>query len=524
MGGAPEPGGIPGRNRDMHHLTLTALLALPAPALAQTTAPAPAVAPATARPAPETSAGLGDALTRLFAAPALQAGWFAPDFLAQVPLTAIEAQFTQIRAAYGAFVRLDTSGTQPVAVYERGALRVTAARLDDQGRLTTFGAAPAPVRAAPDLTQAQLAEAATLLTRLFSGERFDPALFDPAFLAAVPAEQLDAIHAGLTASLGAFVRAEPQGQAWVLVYERGTVPVLAFSVNAQGLVTGLRIGGAVPQLGTLEEARAAFAELPGQVSVLVREVGQGAPLLDLNAGRLLAVGSTFKLAILGEVQAQVRAGRLGWDSGVQLTDALRSLPSGTLQDAPAGAYPVSDLAARMIRDSDNTATDLLLNAVGREGVEARLGQRAIPSTRELFALKNPANAELLRAYRAAGLDAAARRAVLAQAATAPLPARGWAVPTALDVEWYVNTDRLCRLMADVAGLDATQLEPGVATPGDFARVSYKGGSEPGVLNLTTQITTKAGRTFCVSATWNRPEALDETRFLGLYAATLRLLR
>ena len=64
----------------------------------------------------------------------------------------------------------------------------------------------------------------------------------------------------------------------------------------------------------------------------------------------------------------------------------------------------------------------------------------------------------------------------------------------------------------------------MATPGDFARVSYKGGSEPGVLNLTTQVTTQAGRTLCVSATWNRPEALEETTFLGLYAATLNLLR
>jgi beta-lactamase class A len=505
----------------MRHLVLTALLALSAPALAQTAAPAAAPAPAAQR---QVAADLSAALTRLFSAPSLQAEWFAPDFLAQVPLAAIEAQFAQLRAAYGAFTRLDTSGEQAVAVYERGALRVTSARLDDQGRLTTFGAAPAQAQAAPDLTAAQLTQAAALLTRLFTGERFDPALFAPDFLEAVPAEQLGALRAGLTASLGAFVRAEPQGQTWVLVYERGTVPVLAFSVDPQNRVTGLRLGGAVPRLATLEETRAAFAALTGQVSVLVQEVGRPTPLLDLNAGRLLAVGSTFKLAILGEVQAQVRAGRLGWDSEVQLTDALRSLPSGTLQDAPAGPYRVSDLAARMIRDSDNTATDLLLNAVGREGVEARLGQRAVPSTRELFALKNPANAELLRAYRAAGLDVAARRAVLARAATAPLPAQGWETPTALDAEWYVNTARLCRLMADVAGLEATQLNPGVATPGDFARASFKGGSEPGVLNLTTQVKTKAGRTLCVSATWNRPEALDESAFVGLYAAMLNLLQ
>lgn len=41
----------------------------------------------------------------------------------------------------------------------------------------------------------------------------------------------------------------------------------------------------------------------------------------------------------------------------------------------------------MISVSDNTATDLLLRVVGRAGVEARLGQTAMPSMREFFALK-----------------------------------------------------------------------------------------------------------------------------------------
>ena len=55
-------------------------------------------------------------------------------------------------------------------------------------------------------------------------------------------------------------------------------------------------------------------------------------------------------------------------------------------------------------------------------------------------------------------------------------------------------------------------------------MSYKGGSEPGVLNLTTQVTTLTGRTYCVSATWNAPEPLQEDAFIGLYGATLDLLR
>ena len=250
--------------------------------------------------------------------------------------------------------------------------------------------------------------------------------------------------------------------------------------------------------------------------------------MALNVSRPLAVGSTFKLAILAELQAQVSAGKRQWTDEVTLTDADRSLPSGTLQDAPTGSrYTLRDLAARMIAQSDNTATDLLLGVVGRAGVEARFGQRPFPNTREAFALKNPANAALLTEYRAAVLNVPARRAVLDRARVAALPAasaftgRG---TVARDVEWFATPGTLCRLMNEVAALKETQLNPGVADPARFSSVSYKGGSEPGVLNLTTQVTTLTGRTYCVSATWNAPEPLQEDAFIGLYGATLDLLR
>lgn len=92
------------------------------------------------------------------------------------------------------------------------------------------------------------------------------------------------------------------------------------------------------------------------------------------------------------------------------------------------------------------------------------------------------------------------------------------------MEWFVSNQRLCRLMADVAALPETQLNPGAADPSDFKNVSFKGGSEIGVINLTTQVTTKAGKTLCVSATWNRPEPLNEQQFVAMYGGVLKLLR
>lgn len=470
-----------------------------------------------------------EALTRLLSAPEIKAEWFSPDFLAQVPFETIAAQFRGITGMYGNFVRLDTLQDRPLAVYERGTLVITATALDDQGRLTTFGAVPGPASAAADqaATQAARAQATALVEKLFRSDPVDTALFSPEFLAQVSAEKLTEQFAEIRAENGAFQSIEEAGNGWRLTFEKGQLNVQAITVDAQGLITGLQLQPVVTY-GTLDEARAAFAALPGQVSLLVQEVGQPQPLADLNSRKLLAIGSAFKLAILGELQAQVTRGERKWTDEVTLTDADKSLPSGTLQDAPAGSrYTLRDLAARMISQSDNTATDLLLKTVGRAGVEARLGQTAMPDTREFFALKNPANIELLRAYRDAGLDRDARREVLEQAATAPLPSAGifaQGKTTAQDVEWFVSNQRLCRLMADVAALPETQLNPGAADPSDFKNVSFKGGSEIGVINLTTQVTTKAGKTLCVSATWNRPEPLNEQQFVAMYGGVLKLLR
>ncbi|WP_034388909.1 serine hydrolase [Deinococcus sp. YIM 77859] len=474
-----------------------------------------------------------EALTRLLRAERPRAEWFAPEFLAQVPFETIAGQLAAIRQAYGAFQRLDTLQGRPLAVYERGTLLITVAPVDAQGRLTSFGAVPGPVpqgapqSAAP--TEAERDAILQTLTRVFQPETLAPALFAPEFLAAVPVTAVQEQLAAVRAQFGPFVRIDLSGQVPQVVYERGALDVTTFAVDAQGRITALVIAPATPEVSftSLEEAQAAFAALPGQVSLLVRDLDTGRTLAALQPSRLLAVGSTFKLAILGELQAQVARGERAWTDEVTLTDADKSLPSGTLQDAPAGSrYTLRDLAARMIRESDNTATDLLLRVVGRSGVEARLGQTAMPSTREAFALKNPANIELLRAYRSAGLDRDARRAVLAQADTAPLPNAALFVrgPVARDVEWFVSTERLCALMGDVAALPETTLNPGVANAGDFARVSYKGGSEPGVLNLTTQVTTKTGRHLCVSATWNDARTLNETQFIALYGGVLKLLR
>jgi hypothetical protein len=68
------------------------------------------------------------------------------------------------------------------------------------------------------------------------------------------------------------------------------------------------------------------------------------------------------------------------------------------------------------------------------------------------------------------------------------------------------------------------INPGVAAPGDFARVAFKGGSDIGVVNLTTMVTTNRGTKLCFSATENDSvRDVNGAAFETIYAGVLRQL-
>ncbi len=243
----------------------------------------------------------------------------------------------------------------------------------------------------------------------------------------------------------------------------------------------------------LVQINAVLAQLTGELGRYERVEGTENPFtvrfVRGTADAPLAVGSTFKLAVLSALDDEVAAGRRAWDEVVRLRPEWRSLPSGVLQDWPTGSpVTLATLATLMISASDNTATDALLAVLTRERVAAKGGRnRPFLTTREAFALKSSENRGLLRRYREGG--AAARRGVLAE--------RG---PAALDAEWFFTVRELCALMAEVQRLPLTRVNPGVADPAAWTAVSYKGGSEPGVLNATTWLTREDGREVCVPPT------------------------
>jgi len=363
------------------------------------------------------------------------------------------------------------------------------------------------------------------LERLFTQPPAKAEWFSPVFLNQVSIEQIKALLPQLTQGLGKYQGVRPDGPNFVVEFEQGLIPA-QIALDPQGRITGLFFRPAQPTtVRSLEQILAEYQSLPGQVSLLVLEDAQ--PRLSLNPDLPLAIGSTFKLAVLEALQAQIQAGKRKWGDTVALEAAWKSLPSGTMQNTPDGtAFSLEQYASQMISISDNTAADALIHIVGRSDIEALTPRnRPFLTTREAFILKNPANKDMLGRYRQA--DPAGRRALLPEIDKLPLPkaevfADG---PVATDIEWFFSTSELCSLMEKVQALPLMSLNPGVANPTDWQKVAYKGGSEPGVLNLTTYLIAKNGKHYCLSATWNNPQAtLEENKFLLLYSELLTALK
>lgn len=362
---------------------------------------------------------------------------------------------------------------------------------------------------------------AAALGRLFRDAPAREDWFAPAFLARVPAARVAELVAGLEHRHGPCRGIAGTGDRLAVRLSRAEVPAQV-ALDEQGRITGLLFQPAVPTAGTVDDHVRAIAALPGRTAVLVSTDGRARAT---HAADLpLAVGSAFKLAVLHATAAACDAGRLAWDQVVQLDPAWRSLPSGVLQDWPDHTpLTVATLANLMVSVSDNTATDALVQLVGRGAVET-VSPRNAPflTTREAFTLKGAGNRALRQEW--ADADPAGRRVLLPRIADLPLPCPGGLSPeVTTEVEWFFTAEELGTLLDATHHLPPFRISPGMVGAGRWRSVAYKGGSETGVLNLSALVVAEGGKQHCVVATWNGTEALDQERLLEPFQAILRLL-
>lgn len=361
------------------------------------------------------------------------------------------------------------------------------------------------------------------LERLFTSEDIKPEWFAPTFLAQVPITQVRILISDVKKQLGNYQKVQKSGNDYVVNFSQGSIPTKIVLDN-KGQITGLLLQPPNLKVSSFSDAISEFKKLPGQVNFIVKE--DSSIIADLNAKTPLAVGSAFKIAVLKTLKEQITSGQKSWEDIVRLQTEDKSLPTGILQNWPDNSpLTLQTLATLMISISDNTATDILIKQVGRESIESISSRnRPFLTTRELFILKGSQNRQLLERYRKG--NEKQRRELLVELAKKPLPniSEFEGNPNALDVEWFYSAEELCGLMEEVADLPLMSINPGVANPNDWQRVAYKGGSEPGVLNLTTWLKGKNGKQYCVVATWNNSDApVDEGKFFALYGGVISFL-
>ncbi len=144
-------------------------------------------------------------------------------------------------------------------------------------------------------------------------------------------------------------------------------------------------GGSRPERVTPDSLPGALEDvarrLNGVAGIGVRSTWDGLEIYH-NPDRPFPTASVFKIPVLLELLLQAEEGRLRLDERVVVSEELKSPGSGVLKELSSSpALSISDLAMLMIIISDNSATDILVERLGRESINARLQSWGLEVTR-----------------------------------------------------------------------------------------------------------------------------------------------
>ena len=120
----------------------------------------------------------------------------------------------------------------------------------------------------------------------------------------------------------------------------------------------------------------------GEVGVAIKHAESGTEVL-VNAEKTYPMASTYKVPILAELFYQRAAGKLALSDRIEVT-GTDVHPGGTialLLDGPGLQMSIHNLINLMMRVSDNSAADLLIEKIGPANVTARMRMLGLESIR-----------------------------------------------------------------------------------------------------------------------------------------------
>jgi beta-lactamase class A len=237
-----------------------------------------------------------------------------------------------------------------------------------------------------------------------------------------------------------------------------------------------------------------------------------------NTAEPLPLASIFKLYVLYAVADAVKAGAVSWNDLLTVTAEGKTVGSSGLENLPPGAkVTVRTAAEKMIANSDNMATDLLIARVGTRAVERALvdaghhdpaSMTPFPTMHELFSIGwgQPDRREQWKN------GSPQVRAQLLQLTNSvpyqPDPDRTRTPASNYGAEWYGTAEDICRVHAALqtaaVGIAAPVRQIVSAIPGidldprDWPFVGAKAGNLPGDLTFSWYAEDHTGQAWVVS--------------------------
>lgn len=155
---------------------------------------------------------------------------------------------------------------------------------------------------------------------------------------------------------------------------------------ANRALDGLLVQGSHPRTsdagtGLRSELARVSGRLDGVLGVGIKTVWDGQEIF-LEPDRAFPTASVFKIPVLFELLLQAEEGRIRLDDTVTVIEEMKSPGSGVLKELTSSpVLSVADLAMLMIIISDNTATDILVDLIGKEAINRRLASWGFSVTR-----------------------------------------------------------------------------------------------------------------------------------------------
>ena len=157
--------------------------------------------------------------------------------------------------------------------------------------------------------------------------------------------------------------------------ETSAVDTIRQAAVAQNTAETERASATIRQ--AIEQVSAPYGET---VSVTYLPVGSPAGIVSVNGATQHASASMIKLVVLAALLDKVAAGQIDLAAQVEVTSSDIVSGTGTVQDDGPGTYELQELARRMIADSDNTATNVIVDLIGMDAVNEEASKLGLTGT------------------------------------------------------------------------------------------------------------------------------------------------